>query len=555
MKKQGFLYGSAVLMVSALLVKVLGALFKIPLANMLGGRGMGYFSAAYSIFMPIYAISVTGLPAAAAKCTAEAMERDGERGALAVKSVGLRLFGLVGLVSALVIMFASYPFCKYAVGDIYAFPAAAVIAPSVLAGCLVSVYRGYYEGLRNMYPTAVSQVIEGAVKLFFGLFLCWGTLYLAQNKPTAFLRLIGCENRNIDPAAAAVPYSAAAAVAGITLSTFGGLFWIMAHDRRHIPKNSRKGLDANRKQRAEIRLRLVKIALPAAVGALVINLTSLIDLVTVMGSLKNMTERSPEIFSELTRAGISLADVPNFIYGSFTGLAITLFNLVPALTNMFGKSILPAAAAAKAAGDRRRLGECSRNALLAAALVSFPAGAGLTAMARPLLQLLFGSKDLEIAVCSDSMAVLGLAVPFVCLSQTAFSLLQAADRADIPVKIMGLSAAVKLILNLLLTPVKGLGVTGAAIATLACYMLICGLSAEALKKHGGFDSKGIIPDFVKIGAGSLFCGAGAVMMNASTGTGEICVILSCGFGAAVYFGIVIITGAFSRNTVKMLLKD
>ena len=117
MKKQGFLYGSAVLMISAVAVKVLGALFKIPLTNMLGGRGMGYFSAAYSIFMPIYAVSVTGLPAAAAKCTAEAIEKDGEAGAQTVKSIGLRLFGLVGLASFLVILTAAYPFNKYAKSD------------------------------------------------------------------------------------------------------------------------------------------------------------------------------------------------------------------------------------------------------------------------------------------------------------------------------------------------------------------------------------------------------------------------------------------------------
>ena len=72
MKKQGFLYGSAVLIVSAVIVKVIGALFRIPLANMLGGTGMGYFSAAYGIFMPVYAISATGLPAAAARAVSSA---------------------------------------------------------------------------------------------------------------------------------------------------------------------------------------------------------------------------------------------------------------------------------------------------------------------------------------------------------------------------------------------------------------------------------------------------------------------------------------------------
>ncbi|MCM1579083.1 MAG: polysaccharide biosynthesis C-terminal domain-containing protein [Ruminococcus sp.] len=555
MKKQGFLYGSAVLMVSAAAVKILGAMFKIPLANMLGGGGMGYFSAAYSIFMPIYAVSVTGLPAAAAKCTAAAYEKDGERGAQAVKRVGLRLFGAVGLVSALVIMLAAYPFCKYAVGDIYAFPAAAVIAPSVFAGCLAAVYRGYYEGRRNMYPTALSQLTEGAVKLILGLFLCWGTMYLAQNKPNVFLKVIGCGGRDIDPLKAAVPYGAAAAVAGITLSSFGGLFAVMLYDRRERRRTGAEKLRLSPGERAEIRSELVKIALPAAAGALAVNLTSLIDLVTVMGALGKMTVTSPEVFSRFTKAGVELKDMPNFIYGSFTGLAVTVFNLVPALTNMFGKSILPAAAAAKAAGNGEKLCGCAKNALLVSALAAFPAGAGLTAMAEPVLRLLFGGRELEIEACRDAMTVMGMAVPFVCLSQTAFVLLQAADRADIPVKLMGLGAAVKLILNLLLTPIPELGVTGAAIATLACYILICGLSLFSLSVYCGQRMGDMIPDFVKIAFGSLICGAGALMMHSAAEGGGVQTILSCCFGAILYFGTVFLTGAFSGERVKGMLRE
>ena len=103
MKKQGFLYGSAVLMVSALIVKIMGAVFRIPLANMLGGTGMGYFSAAYGIFMHDYAVSVTGLPSAAAKAVAAA-EASGRHSAGEIKSAALRLFGAVGAVGTLIII-------------------------------------------------------------------------------------------------------------------------------------------------------------------------------------------------------------------------------------------------------------------------------------------------------------------------------------------------------------------------------------------------------------------------------------------------------------------
>lgn len=544
-------------MISAVLVKIIGALFKIPLANMLGGTGMGCFSAAYSIFMPVYAVSATGLPAAVARsaASAAALGRDGET--VCVKRTALCLFGLVGTAAMLVIMLAAYPFCKYISEDMYALPAVTAIAPSVLAGCLVSVYRGYYEGMRNMYPTAVSQVVEGLAKLIFGLALCGGCIYCAHSYPERFLRIIGCEGRGISAEAAAVPYSAAAAVTGITISSFAGLFYMIAVDRRMSRKTPmRAPVSADKTDRSRILSELLKTALPAAVGALVINLTSLIDLVTIMRSLRRLIKSAPWIFSDLLGAGISYAQMPNFIYGSFTGLAVTLFNLVPSLTNMFGKSMLPAAAAAKASGDGKRLGECAYGALFASAFVSIPAGLGIAVMAEPVLKLLFSERTLEISVCADAMTVLGLAVPFLCISSAAFAVFQAADRADIPVKLMGIGAAVKLAGNIILTPVPKLGVTGAALSTLVCYAVICVMSAVLLKKYANLNMRAFMTGIFKISAGGLLCAAGAVFMqNAISGRTSPAAetVISCGFGAIIYIIITYFSGVITKSTVKTLI--
>ena len=300
MKKQGFLYGSAILIVSAVIVKVIGALFRIPLANMLGGTGMGYFSAAYGIFMPVYAISATGLPAAAARAVSSAAARGREDEVFEVRRTALSLFGLVGLSGTFVIVIGAYPLCKAVSGDIAAVPAVIAIAPSVLAGCLVSVYRGCAEGRRDMYPTAVSQVIEGAAKLIFGLSLCYGCLYIAKTSPLLFMRLTGCNNA----ADGALPYSAAAAVWGITLSSFAGLFYMMLRERRE--KNGRKSDRLSSKERAAIRRKLLRTAIPASIGALVINLTSLIDLVTVMRSLKVLATKSPQVFQRFLQVAYRL---------------------------------------------------------------------------------------------------------------------------------------------------------------------------------------------------------------------------------------------------------
>ncbi|MGN1107480.1 MAG: polysaccharide biosynthesis C-terminal domain-containing protein [Huintestinicola sp.] len=553
MKKQGFLYGSAVLIISALIVKVIGALFRIPLANMLGGTGMGYFSAAYGIFMPVYAISVTGLPTAAARAVSAASARGRADGGEAVKRTALSLFGAVGTAGTLIVILGAYPLCRFVSGDISAVPAVIAIAPSVLAGCLVSVYRGCAEGMRDMYPTAVSQVIEGSAKLVFGLSLCYGCLYIADNAPLLFLRLTGCERLGISAEEAALPFASAAAVFGITLSSFAGLIYMILRDRGE----RKQGTDRlTPKEKAVIRKELLKTAIPAAVSALVINLTSLIDLVTVMRSLRTLIKSAPWEFSALLGSGIPYDEMPNFIYGSFTGLAVTVFNLVPSVTNMFGKSMLPAAAAAKASGNMKRLGECSGGAVLAAALVSVPAGLGITALAEPVLRTLFGGKELEISVCADTMKVLGAAVPFVCISSAAFAVLQAADRADIPVKLMALGAALKLGGNLILTPIPTLGVTGAAISTLLCYFFICVMSLIMLKKYAAFEAREFLHINIKIFSCGLLCAAGAFFVNSflsDYGNNVISTAISCLLGAIIYIISTYFSGIITKSTLKMLI--
>lgn len=553
MKKQGFLYGSAVLIISALIVKVIGALFRIPLANMLGGTGMGYFSAAYGIFMPVYAISVTGLPVAAARAVSAAAARGQADGTEAVKRTALSLFGGVGLMGTFIIILGAYPLCRFVSEDISAVPAVIAIAPSVLAGCLVSVYRGCAEGMRDMYPTAVSQVIEGAAKLIFGLSLCYGCLYIAYIEPQLFLRLTGCGRLGISAEDAALPYASAAAVLGITLSSFAGLLYMILRDKREKKRRTDR---LSPKERTAVRKELLKTAIPAAVGALVINLTSLIDLVTVMRSLRTLVKASPWVFSELLGSGIAYNDMPNFIYGSFTGLAVTVFNLVPSVTNMFGKSMLPAAAAAKASGDMKRLGECAGGAVLAAALASVPAGLGIAVLAQPVLETLFGGRELEISVCVGAMRALGAAVPFVCISSAAFAVLQAADRADIPVKLMAVGAAVKLLGNIILTPMPKLGVTGAAISTLMCYIFICVMSVYMLKKYAGFGAKDFLCTNLRIFSCGLLCAAGAFFVYSflsDYGNTVISTAVSCLSGAIIYIISTYFSGIITKSTLKMLI--
>ncbi|MCM1330831.1 MAG: polysaccharide biosynthesis protein, partial [Ruminococcus sp.] len=531
MKKQGFLYGSAVLIFSALLTKLAGALFRVPLANLLGGTGMGYFSGAYGIFMTVYAVSVTGLPAAVAKVTAEnsALERYGNlRG---IKSTAVAFFAVMGLAFTAAMLLLARPFCVYVNDSPETVPAVLAIAPSVFFGCVTAVYRGYYEGLRNMYPTAVSQILEGLVKLCGGLALC---LWVLKNPDkTAFLR----DFFHCSPTALA----AAAAVFGISLSSAVGTFFLIARDKvsgdgltreEIISTSGANHTDSRRKIVSD----LLKTAVPIALGALVTNLTSLIDLVTIMRALKSAAKKAPAVFAEIA-PNVPAAELPAFLFGSFTGLAVTVFNLVPSFTNMFGKGVLPALSEAFAERDGKRVRTSAEKALFVTALVSFPSAAGISALSGEILQTLFPTKPTETAACTASLAILGIAVAFLCVSSTAFAILQAAGRPDLPVKLMLPGVLVKFVGNILLVPIPELNITGAAISTLLCYAVICLPAVALAKKYTKLDNNYIKGIFCKIVYCSIMCGGGALLAKITLAKmfgGIILLFFSIIFGVIFY---------------------
>lgn len=511
MKKQGFLYGSVILMASAAAAKVLGALFKIPLANMLGGTGMGYFSCAYGVFMPVYALSVTGLPTAAAALTAENCACGHYRNVREIRKTALRVFGLLGIFSSLVMMLLSVPFCRYFAGSEYALPAVLMIAPAVLAGCLTAVYRGCFEGMRNIYPTALSQLVEGVVKLVCGLALCCMTLRFAERDPAGFAETFSFLNIDMSREEGVLSVAAAAAVSGITLSGIVGTAWLAVRLKLRGDGITAAELAADGYigRRSETVRSLVKIAVPVAIGSLVTNLTSLIDLGTIIRITEKSAAKYPVYFSEICGGIRGAENIANFIFGSFTGLAVTIFNLIPSITNMFGKGIIPSAAEAWAEKNAEKLRKCTADSLIAAAAVAVPAGIGISVLAGPVLNVLFGSRPAETAMSVLPLEVLGIGVIFLSLTVPAFSVMQASGMAGMPVRIMLMGVAVKLALNCLLVPIPQLNVTGAAVSTTVCYAIMSVISVFILCRRNGISTGDIAVPLCGILFSGILCGAAA----------------------------------------------
>lgn len=494
LKHQSFLKGSVILIVSAVIAKAVGALFKIPLTNMLGGVGMSYFSCAYGLFLPVYAVTATGLTTAVAKLTAESCAFGNYRNAIRIRRISLLLFSAVGAVGTILIVLLAIPFADKVAACPKAWLSVMMIAPSVFFGCITAVYRGCWEGMRNMYPTALSQVVEAVVRLVAGLALC---SYVLSNSG----EIVRYLPEGVDITAAA----AAAAVLGISLSTIAGTFFLYIRGTGTENK-SMCSAQGNNQSGKKIIKSLFAILIPVALGSIVTNLTSLIDLATIIRCLDKAAASAPEYFErKFGLSGISHVELSEFIYGSFTGLAVTVFNLVPSVTNMFGKGILPSLSQSWARDDRDESGRLSQSVLKATAFIAVPAGIGISLLSKEILLFLYPGRAAECAVSAESLAFLGIGVIFLSLSFPLFSMFQATGRADLPVKLMAVGVAVKLAGNLLLIPIPGINVSGAAVSTLLCYLVIFILSVIIYQRYTGIKIKLLKMFFSPVFSGIL-CG-------------------------------------------------
>ncbi len=172
---QTFVKGAAILTVSMVVVKVFGVLDKVILTNIysmfgqsLASMGMGIYNNAYEVFGVIFTVATGGLPIVISRMISQNMAEERYKDVKQVHRVSIPLFLVVGLVCTIGLMLVSFPYAFKFVKSPYSIYAMLALAPTVLFGCIASIYRGYFEGQRNMFPTAVSEVIEAVVKLVLG---------------------------------------------------------------------------------------------------------------------------------------------------------------------------------------------------------------------------------------------------------------------------------------------------------------------------------------------------------------------------------------------------
>ena len=503
MKEQNRLLKNAfILILSMALTKLIGAALKIPLTNILGGIGMGYYSTAYSLFSPVYALIAAGLPTAVTRLVAQNIACGNYVAVKRIKRTALVISAAAGVLGCLFILVSASPFSKYIANSWESRFAITAIAPSLIFCCISSVYKGYYEGLSNMYPTAISQIVESVVKAVLGLLLS-----------CAALSFFGQKGRSADQC---LPYAAAAAIIGVTAGEICGAVFLFLGSRffsDSITQTDLKSCGPCPGKRV-LGKKLLSEAFPISLGAVVINLSSFADLLTIPSGVNACIMSNPSYFRNAfpaVLASVSPEEFGTFVYGSYTGIVLSLFMLVSSTTALMGKSTLPDIAASWETGNTNSLSRNIRIVLGSVFAIGLPICMLLGVFAEPITSILYPSRSLEAAVCIRPMQILSFGGITVCFVFALFSVFQAIGRADVPVKLMMLCSAIKLLGNLTLTQIPSLSVSASAISTVVSHIAVCIPGFIMLKKTVKIDM-GVFSLFFKPFAASTSASALALYL-------------------------------------------
>lgn len=446
-KKSTFFGGAAILAVSAIFVKVIGAIYRIPLGNILPDDVMGDYNAAYNIYNFFLTISTAGLPVALSKTISEANALGRRNQVERVFRVAFSTFLTLGLVSFFCMTVLAGPLAEYAISNPKAVYCIMALAPSVLCVCVMSSFRGYFQGHFNMMPTGVSQIIEAGSKLLVGLALA---MFCMKQFGEAF--------------------GSVGAIIGVSFGSVVALVFIIFLFLKNRRQNRRqKSQSADKPEPAGVILsNLLKLAIPITLGSAATSIVTLIDTKLVMSQLTAIFHSVDGLTLAADGTGAAL-DAARSLYGIYSK-TMSIYNLPFSMMVPLTACIIPAVSAALARRDRREAQKVSESALRVGLLLALPMGMGLCALGGPIMGLLF--PRIDTAVAGPLLSVLGIASIFVALQLLCNSILQANGMVNLPIVAVVIGGLVKIAVNYTLVGNPAIRINGAPVGTLCCFLVV-----------------------------------------------------------------------------------
>ena len=540
--KNLFFSGVLILTISNLLVKVLGMLLKVPLASeaLLGNRGIGYYQAAYEIYVWFYTISTVGLPIAVSIMISGARAKGRFRDSKRMFKIIFAVFMAIGVVGTAIMAALHKVFA-----NVYEQPietCVLVIAPTLLLVCISSAFRGYFQGHQSMTPTAISEVIEAVGKFALGIF--FAKFALNRGYPIHIV--------------------AAYALVGLTVGTALGMIYLFITRLFFKEERYNASLDVVEDSETitptkQVVKTLLMIGIPITLSSSVMSLTNVIDGMVLSTRL--------QAFGYTEELAASL-------FGNYKAYAVTMFNMPPVLIYPISASIVPLLSRAVAAKDSKLVTGTMNSSLKITAIIALPCAFGMAALSKPLLAILF--KDaFAVDAAAPLLSVIAPSIFFLAMISITNSFLQAHGHQQLPIISMVSGGVIKVATTFFLIGIIGSSVGAPAgvmdlescpaeyrtvmfaapVGTFLCYFVTMMINFFFVAKKIKFTPK-VGRLFFKPFISALLCALAAFgcYYYLPIGAGIAKTLISVFAAMIVYFFMIFLTKALDRDDILLLPK-
>ncbi len=508
-----FIRGALLLSIGGLLAKILGALYRIPLTNILGSYGMGLYQLVFPPYILFLTVAQAGVPMALSRIIAANSQLGESAKSNKVFWLCFRWLALLGVLGAVTLMLTSSLIAE-AQGNADTAQYFVLVAPALVFVPITNVFKSYFQGNMNMLPSSVTTVIEQIVKLTVGLAVA--SYYM----PDVSLAVGG--------AVLAITVSECA-----SMLIMGGVFVVHKHKNK-LPIV----WSIDRAERSAVLKDIAHIAFPVALGSFVMQLSQVVDSIMVVNLLSSVDATS--------------------LYGLWTGPVNSMLGLPIALSAGVAVSALPSITKTYVAGDTANLSRSYNSAIKLTVVIALPCAMGMSLLSENILSLLYSSLPAsEIHISAVLLSISALSIVFLAVVQTAVSLLHAVGKPYVSVIVLAVSIAVKAIVNALLLPIDSINIYGAAISETLCYLfsMICVIIYTSKVLHLSLDVGNTV---LKPIAASLVMTLAITAMSATvpqfvgSTIGTLCTIALSGL---VYLAVTVLLRVFDTEEISLLSRS
>lgn len=509
----------AILALAGIIVRLMGFAYRIPLLNIIGDEGQGYYGKAFEIYSFALIISSYGLPSAVAKIISARMAVKKYKEAHKVFISSMVIACIIGIISSGFMYFGAEFLAKlvYSENSVYAIRA---LSPTLLIFSFMAVLRGYFQGMNTMIPTAISQVIEQLFNAIFSIVMA--SILIKEG----------------------IEHGAAGGTLGTGIGAFAGLVTLVAIyvlSRKVFMKRVRKdkhiNLDVSYMNISKL---ILMTAVPIVIGSATFHLTNFLDMIMINDAFR---------FHEYTQKA---ADT---MYGVLSGKYKIIITLPISIASALAAATIPSITTSLVLKDRQQLVKKINLAIRFTMFIAIPACVGIFVLANPIIRMLFKNTNLELSV--QLLQIGSISVVFFALSTISIGVLQGIDRLKVPVISSLKSLVIKMIFNGILLYAFDTNLYGAVITNIIFAFSSAYFNMSAIKKytHIQFDIKKtyVIPAISALIMGGL-CHIAYTAVLFVSGSNTLATLTAILIGASTYLVALIKLKGVNKTELQAMPK-